>query len=157
MNNDNLEENCINLPTELEIIEGNVFDGSSAITKVVGYNKIQSIGAASFKDLTSLVSLTLPFVGHVRGNYTLADGEVASIGYDNFGYIFGAYTGPVGNEIPAVPENGTTKINQIYDASNLGSLTNANIPNTLREVNITDDTVIGVGAFSNIPYINTIT
>ena len=88
---------------------------------------VTNIGSFAFSGCSGLTSMTLPFVGSRRGNRGTSDAL--------FGYLFGTSSFA-----------GGTQTWQRY--SNRGSITNY-IPSLLKSVTITDETVIGYGAFSD--------
>ena len=102
------------------------FNGCSGLTSVTIPDSVTSIGYAAFWGCSGLASITLPFVGARRGNSGSSDSV--------FGYIFGgiSYTGGM-------------ETVQLYSS---GSATGYYIPTALKTVTITDETVLGYGAFN---------
>ena len=131
--------NCTNL-TNIVLNEGittigeYAFANASAITKLTIPNSVQTIGEKALLDCTSLETLTMPFVGSSRD----ATGTYDAV----FGYIFGR-----ANE-------GTV---QYYSLVN-GSLSGYRyaIVDSLKNVVITDDPTIALGAFSNCTTLSTV-
>ena len=114
------------------------FADCSSIERIVLPNSIQSIPKATFKGCSSLVSLTLPFIGDQR--YT----PTTKIQYP-LGYMFGD------EEF-----SGSTETEQTYYNGNYVSISHFYIPDSLREVNVTDCTTMPMGSFENCKYITTV-
>ena len=106
-------------------IGSSAFNGCSGLTSVTIPDGVTSIGESAFRGCSSLVEISLPFVGSRRGN---SDSKEAL-----FGYVFGTST---------YSSSGTTQ--QYYSSS---YRTYCYIPSSLRRVTITDETVVGYGAF----------
>ena len=111
------------------------FYNCTGLTNITIPTNVTSISSLAFSGCSGLVSMTLPFVGANRGN--------SGSKYDVFGYIFGKtkYTGG-------------TCISQYYSTGGSESYC---IPTSLRSVTITDETVIGYGAFNNCKDIASVT
>ncbi len=123
----------------IDTIPADAFKGCNAITSIVVPESVTTIGAGAFNGCSSLRSITLSFVGGQKGN---SDTSTA-----NFGYIFGTSS-----------YQGGTKINQHYGVEIMNNKRNNNfyIPSTLRSVTITNETVLGYGAFQNCSIITKI-
>ena len=108
-------------------IAPSAFSGCSGLTSVTIPESVVSIGASAFSGCNGLEEITLPFVGARRGN---------SDGYDAlFGYIFGtSYYAD------------STQIRQNYSSSSYSTFY---IPLKLKNVRVTDETILGYGAFSD--------
>ena len=140
----------VHIPQNVEKIDENAFDGCTSLTNIVINDGVKRIGEMAFANCCSLTtikippsvtniqtkvffgcgsvtSLTLPFVGSERGNSWTADSV--------FGYIFGTSS-----------FSGGVKIKQNYTSSLSAEYF---IPSSLKSVIITDETVIGYGAFQN--------
>ena len=122
-------DQCVML-TEIELNEGVRDIGQWAfawcnITNMIIPNSVTNIGMGVFACCGKLESLTLPFVGSERGNNGTSDSL--------FGYALGnsSYDGGVA-------------IKQYYSSS---SYLTYYVPATLRSVTITDETILGYGAF----------
>ena len=112
------------------------FNGESTITSVTVPNSIDVISELTFKGLTSLTSLTIPFAGAYRG----ATGAGGLLGYV-FDYSESSQVGFT----PQVAEGGA--LSRYY----------TEVPKKLQSVTLTDCEVIAFGAFSechNITEIN---
>ncbi len=121
---------AITIPAEhngmpIDTIPANAFNGCNAITSITVPESVTSIGAGAFNGCSSLRSITLPFIGSQKGN-------TGSAAY--FGYIFGtsSYQGGTG-----VEHEKASWPTRYY------------IPETLRSVTITNETIIGKYAFRN--------
>ncbi len=125
----------------VDTIESSAFYGCTALasinSKVVGEfiipDSVTSIGEGAFNGCALLRSITLPFVGSGKGN----TGRAAC-----FGHIFGTSS-----------YQGGTQVNQHYGSGVVASFC---IPSTLRTVTITNETMIGQGAFQNCSMIQTL-
>lgn len=116
----------------IDTIPANAFKGCTGITSITVPKEITSIGAGAFSGCSVLRSITLPFVGGEKGNSLSASAL--------FGYIFGTSSYQGGTEVgQRYRENGfgTSFYDEYY------------IPSTLRNVTITNETVISYGAFMN--------
>ncbi|MEE1047729.1 MAG: leucine-rich repeat domain-containing protein [Clostridia bacterium] len=126
----------ITIPDSVTCIENYAFYGCTALNRIMIPNSVINIGNGVFKGCSALAEITLPFIGATRGNTGTADAV--------FGYIFG-YTE---SEYQAT-DNDTV---QYY-----GSGKNYyHIPKSISKVTITDETVIGYGAFENCSWITSI-
>jgi uncharacterized repeat protein (TIGR02543 family) len=88
---------------------------------------VTSIGYSAFEGCSGLEEITLPFVGSKRGNTGTSDSL--------FGYIFGSLS-----------YSGGTATKQYYSSSGYSTFY---IPSKLKKVVVTDETVVGYGAFYN--------
>ena len=115
----------VTIPNSVTSIGGSAFSGCSGLTSVTIPNSVTNIGNSAFSDCSGLTSITLPFVGSRRGNSGTSDSV--------FGYIFGTsyYTGG----------------KQTYQYYSSGNYSYYCIPTDLKTVTITDETVLGYGAF----------
>ncbi len=125
----------VTIPNSVTSIGASAFSGCSGLTSITIPNSVTSIGASAFSGCSGLEGITLPFVGARRGNTGSADSL--------FGYIFGtsSYTGG----------NATT---QYYSSS---SCSTYYIPSSLKRVTLTDETVLGYGAFYNCSGLTSVT
>ena len=127
--------------TDCEYIQYGAFYNCSSLTNIVIPNSVSNIGTDSFFGCGSLETISLPFVGSNR--YTSTD----KYQYP-FGYIFGteSYAGGI-----------STK--QYYYGASTTSTTYSTyyIPETLKEVIITDCEYIQYGAFYNCSSLESIT
>ena len=117
----------VTIPNRVTSIGSSAFSGCSGLTSVTIPNSVTSIGSSAFSGCSGLEEITLPFVGAQRGN----TGSSNSL----FGYIFGASS-----------YSGGTETCQYYSSS---SSSYYYIPSNLEKVVITDETVLGYGAFYN--------
>ena len=115
----------LQIPDGVTSIGGYAFKGCSGLTSVTIPDSVKSIGSGAFSGCSGLVEMALPFVGARRGN----TGTAGSL----FGYIFdtSSYSGGTGTR-------------QYYS---FGSSLYFYIPSNLEQVVITDETVLGYGAF----------
>ena len=123
-------------------IKEEAFISEKNITDIVVPDSVTSIGHAAFKGCSSLVSITLPFTGK----------DETSTGYTAcFGYIFGAYSGESG-KTGATYTDWVTSSGYSYTYYRYFT-----IPQTIKNVTITRQTVIHEKAFMNCSYIESIT
>ena len=125
----------VTIPNSVTSIGSSAFSGCSGLTSVTIPNNVTSIGEGAFSGCSGLTEMTLPFVGARRGN----SGASNSL----LGYIFGtsSYTG-------------ATSTTQFYSSSSSATFY---IPSGLKKVVITDETVIGYGAFYNCSGLTSVT
>ena len=118
------------------------FSGCNALTSITIPNSVTSIGASAFSGCCALKKMSLPFVGSKRGN----SGTTDSV----FGYIFGtaSYSGGV-----------RTSQTYNYDYNHSPQYSNIYyyLPASLQYVVLTDETVIGFGAFDGCSGLTSIT
>ncbi len=116
--------------TPIDTIPADAFKGCNAITSITVPESVTTIGAGAFNGCSSLRSITLPFVGGQKGN----TGNSA-----RFGYIFGMNSYQGSTSVPC---------GQAYASYH--------IPSGLRTVTITNESVIGYGAFMDCSMLTTI-
>ena len=104
-------------------IKENSFSGCSQITNITVPNSVNSIGNGAFKG-TNPIKVSLPFIGSKRGE----SGSFSSV----FGYVFG--------QVSSLENT----IVQRYKDSNIMYYS---IPKTIKEVVISDETIIPYGSF----------
>lgn len=129
-----LSETDLYIPNGVTSIGANAFNGCSTITSIIIPNSVTMIGAGAFKG-TNPTKVTLPFIG----NSPTATGNSAV-----FGYIFG-YTYAQRNSSPA------GSINQYSESTDYQYF--YFIPESIKEVIITEDTRIPENAFCNCSWI----
>ena len=112
------------------------FIGNTTITNVIVPNSIQVISEMTFKGMTALTDITLPFVGAYRG----AQGPGAL-----FGYVFD------------YSENSNEGWTEQHAEGGSKSKYYTHIPSSVSSVTLTDCEVIPYGAFSNIHNLTAIT
>ena len=131
-------QNCssvknINIGDSVQHLPAGAFYGCSAVEKLTIPNSIQSIGRGAIGNCSGLQELTIPFVGRIRGNTGTED---SCLGYI-FDYKFTTYiSGSTGN------------CSQGYVNGN--NYVTFNLPTSLWKIVITDETVIGYGALSQL-------
>lgn len=103
------------------------FSGCSGLTSVTVPHNVTSIQDSAFNGCSGLTEITLPLVGLQRGNRRKREAL--------FGYIFGNSSYP-----------GGTRITQYCSETSNGS--SFYIPSSLRHVVVTDESILGYGAFS---------
>ena len=124
------ENGVFNLNGSLKKIGARAFYNNANATKVIVSKFVETIESAAFMGCNNLVSIELPFIGTDR-NSAYSQSQV-------FGYIFGYETSN---------KEGTTMQYPNYYYY---------IPASLREVVITDETVISKNAFINCSMIESI-
>ena len=156
----NCFENCVKLqfpdiPSKITSIGSKAFAGCRSLTEVVIPNTVTSIGASAFYNV-SLTKITLPFVGRDRstayydgensGRYSNYAAAVADLGQFPFhiGYIFSA-----GNVAYTIGSSYACQSRFFYghNDSNSAPVMIAHVPNSLKEVVITDDANVSGMAF----------
>ena len=116
---------CVTIGSGVTRIGESAFSGCSGLTDVTIPDSVMNIGASVFSGCSGLMDMTLPFVGFTRGN----SGSSEAL----FGYLFGTAS-----------FTGGTQTKQYYSK---GRSVTYYIPSSLKSVTITDETVIGYGAF----------
>lgn len=117
----------IEIPSNISRIGQYQFCGFNSVKDIVIPKNVITIGQGAFSGCSSLEKMTLPFVGYSRNDSS------------SYGYIFGTreYIGGVN----------TSQIYRSASGSNYSG--NYYIPYNLKEVIITDSTILQYGAFSN--------
>ena len=118
------------------------FSSCSGLTSVTIPDLVTSIGYSAFFGCSGLEEITLPFVGARRGNTGSSDSV--------FGYIFGSSS-----------YSGGTETRQYYSPYSLvfdfSSYSDYYIPSKLKKVVITDENVLGSGAFRGCSDLTSVT
>ena len=123
----------ITLSNNLTSIASGAFTNCSNLNEITIPNSVTSIGSGAFKGCSNLTKITLPFIGDKRH-------EANDYFQYPFGYIFGT----------SYYEGGTSTQQYYYGASITNtSFTYYTIPNSLKEVIITDSDYLCYGAFYN--------
>ncbi|MBQ8178749.1 MAG: leucine-rich repeat protein [Clostridia bacterium] len=112
------------------------FNGESAVTEITVPASVKVISEYTFKGMTALTTLTLPFAGGYRG----ADG-VSGL----FGYVFDYSENSIDGFTKQYAEGGALKSYYV------------DIPKTIKKVVLTDTTTIAYGAFSEMHNLEEIT
>ena len=112
----------ISFPSGLSEVGKYAFKNCESITLLRLSNNVTSIGEGAFGGMSNLAKLYIPFVGKEQGN----DGYQATIGY-----LFGEV------------DNGDT-----YQATQCNSP--CRIPSSLREIQVTNETIISTDAFKGL-------
>ena len=115
----------VTIPNSVTSIGASVFSGCSGLTSVTIPDSVTSIGSSAFSGCSGLETMTLPFVGARRGNSGSSDSL--------FGYIFGTSS-----------YSGGKATRQYYSSSSYETFY---IPSSLKTVVLTDETIMGYGAF----------
>jgi len=123
------------IPDSVMIIEECAFAGCSGLVSVVIPDSVTSIGRSAFSGCSGLEEIALPFVGALRGN----NGTPDSL----FGYMFGTSSYLGGMQ--------TRQRYSAYESSYYY------IPSKLKKVVITDETVLGIGAFDGCSMLTSVT
>ena len=125
----------LTIPNSVKNIGSYAFSGCSGLTSVAIPDSVTSIGGSAFSGCSGLDEITLPFIGARRGNSGSSDSL--------FGYIFGTsyYTGGA-------------RAYQYYSSDFYSSYY---IPSQLRKVVVTDETVLGYGAFYGCTNLTSVT
>lgn len=113
------------------------FCDCSGLTSIAVPDSVVSIGNRAFYGCSGLTSMVLPFVGSMRGN----SGDGGSL----FGYIFGIAS--YRRSVAAIQ----------YCSDDPSSCRTNYVPVSLRSVAITDETVLGYGAFGGCDRLESIT
>ena len=119
----------VTIPDGVTSIGSHAFYGCSGLTSLTIPPSVTSIGSAALSGCSGLTHVSVPFVGAKRGNTGASDSL--------FGYIFGTAS-----------YNGAIATKQKYSSSSYSTST-FYIPSSLVSVEITDETMIGYGAFYN--------
>ena len=129
------------IPSSCTYIGANAFYGMDKITDLYVGSTVEEIGNGAFAGFAALENLTIPFVGDK--NKTTSEQYQYPLGY-----IFGtsSYTGGKG-------------VTQYYVGENVNSYTSNTyyIPEKLKNIVVTDDTIISLGAFHNCSSVESIT
>ncbi|MDE6047814.1 MAG: leucine-rich repeat domain-containing protein, partial [Anaeroplasmataceae bacterium] len=146
-------ENCINLG-ELKIESTNfkeigkyAFKNCQSLVGLTVPNTAESVGEGAFYGCAVLSVLTMPYVGSIK---TKSGASITE--KDLFAYLFGKP-----NAADVVYDTVKSEFYSVTSkyASNLSYT--ANLPKSLKTVNITSEEVYGYGAFQNCSYIQSIT
>ena len=119
----------IGIPNSVTNIGTHAFDGCSALMEVVVPESVESVGWDIFSGCRNLRSITIPFVGTERGNDGVATAHLGCL----FGWIW-------------KDASGSQLVRQYYDDYRYCDY---QIPTNLASVVVTDESLIGCGAFQN--------
>ena len=131
-------------------IPESVFASKTSITKVVVPDTVETIGSGAFKGCTSLVDITLPFVG----NSEFAENNYQQV----FGWIFGyndTSNSTIADNYTTSSSNGTAQALEQWSYSSM-RMVYYYIPKSISNVTITTQTAIPNNAFRNCDLIETI-
>ncbi len=131
----------VNIPEGAETIDNYAFKNCTGLTSVVIPKSVTSVGIGAFSGCSSLESITLPFVGNTP--------KQPDDAYQYpFGYIFGYNS-----------YEGGRSVTQKWYQSYIGDIQNYScyIPETLREVNVTNCSHLTAYAFYGCSMLTTIT
>ena len=132
------------VPEGVTAIEAGTFYGCSSLREVVVPNSVTSIAQGAFRGCNALVKMTLPFVGKDRAIVNVNSWEEY-----RFGYIFGHTT---------YNSSAINNPNEVYQGYNSGGTYHYYyIPDSLREVVITDAAGISAYEFYNCDMLKSIT
>ena len=131
----------VSLPSSLRTINSYAFQNCTSLTNLVVPSGVRSIGEGVFAGCSSLAELTIPFVGTQRGNTGTYQAHL--------GYMFG-YNSLAGG-YPARQYYGRSS-----SSGNYWTNGDRYIPFSLKKVVVTDETLVGYGAFHNCSNITTI-
>ncbi len=139
--------NYCDLPQNLEKIGTLAFRNCTSLENITVPTNVKSIETAAFNRCTALKSLTLPFIGKERGNSNTVEAL--------FGYVFGQYGNPEAGDTTASPDictfqavDGNPSESRVGEAANVAR-GQFYIPSSLKNVVISDETVVCSGAFMN--------
>ena len=127
----------VTIPDSVTSIGSSAFSGCSGLTSVTIPNSVTNIGSSAFYGCSGLEEITLPFIGARRGNSGSSDSV--------FGHIFGTSS-----------YSGGTQTYQRYSSGSYSS-NNYCIPSKLEKVVVTDETVLGYGAFYGCSGLSSVT
>ena len=123
------------VPDSVTSIKPYAFAGCNKLASVTIPNSVTRIGSSAFSGCSELAEITLPFIGESRGG----TGSTSL-----FGYIFGVlpYTGGIQTCQVYASNSSTSPYPDPYMYSAVYY-----IPSTLKNVTISDETVLGYGVF----------
>ena len=127
----------LTIETGVQLISDNAFRNCSSLRRIEVPNSVTSIGLGAFGGCDALEAIVLPFVGQARGG----SGNSNNV----FGHVFGREE-----------TSGSVAISQNYQESYSPTQVYY-IPEALKEVVITDETVLPAGAFSRCSSVTNIT
>lgn len=155
------------LPSNTVTVKDFAFRSCLNLNNLTIGTHLQTMGSGVFNACSALETLSIPFIGKERGNGTTdvnrcyEDGTIESL----FGYIFGDYGATGGGAFKKVFQATTgdpAEMSKVAGGSTSGSTSSGNnttsknipfiechIPTSLKNVTITNESVIAIGAFMN--------
>ncbi len=141
----------VEIPNTVTEIGALAFYNCASLTEIVIPDSVTSIGHSAFRGCNSLVKMTLPFVGESREVLASVENSNSSTAGSRylFGYIFGSTTNSSTSGVEGAVYQGQSRNGSYYRLYY--------IPDSLREIVITDATGISANAFYGCTMLTSIT